>query len=57
MKFSEINDPKSLCEDVTGKGHWGNGDVKVNLSSPDQIEYVMTLIRQSFDKHMDYGDE
>ena len=28
MKFSEINDPNSICKDITGLGRWGNGDVE-----------------------------
>jgi predicted transport protein len=56
MKFEEIDDPKGICEDVTGKGHWGNGDVKVNLKSSDEIDYVMSLIQQSFDRNMESRD-
>ena len=37
MKFSEINDPRGLCRDVTTLGHHGNGDVEISLSSPDQL--------------------
>ena len=51
MKFSEINDPKGLCKDISGLGRWGNGDVEIGLSSPDQLDDVMYLIRQSFEKH------
>lgn len=51
MKFDEIIDPKGLTKDVTDLGRWGNGDVEVGLSSPDQLEDVMYLIRQSFEKH------
>jgi uncharacterized protein with ParB-like and HNH nuclease domain/predicted transport protein len=51
MKFSEINDPKGLCRDVTTKGHHGNGDVEISLTSLDQIDNVMDLVRQSFEKH------
>jgi len=30
-------------------GHWGNGDYEVTLSNPDEIDYVMGLIRQSYE--------
>lgn len=52
MPFSEIDDPKGLCTDVTSLGRWGNGDVEVGLSSLDELPYVMGLIRQSFDRQM-----
>jgi len=51
MQFDEINDPEGSCRDVSKVGRWGNGDVEVVLSSPHQIEYVMSLIQQSFDKY------
>ena len=52
MAFSEINDPRGLCKDVSDVGRWGNGDVEVNLSTLDQLPYVMSLVRQSFEKQM-----
>ncbi|WP_338616835.1 DUF262 domain-containing protein [Achromobacter sp. E1] len=52
MPFSEVDDPKGLCTDVTNLGRWGNGDVEVGLSSGDELPYVMGLIRQSFDRQM-----
>ena len=52
IKFSEIYDPKKLCRDVTTVGRWGNGDVEVGLASVDDLPYVMSLVRQSFDRQM-----
>ncbi len=52
MPFSEIDDPKGLCTDVTNLGRWGNGNVEVGLSCLDELPYVMGLIRQSFDRQM-----
>jgi len=57
MAFDEIDDPKGLCTDITGRGRWGNGDIAVTLSSPDELDDVMALVRQSFEKHMDNGDD
>lgn len=54
MPFGEIDDPKGLCIDVTNLGRWGNGDVEIGLSKLEEIPYVMGLIRQSFDRQMDY---
>jgi hypothetical protein len=50
MKFDEINDPKGLCRDVTHIGHFGNGDIEIAVSSLDQIEDVMDLVRQSLQR-------
>ena len=49
MKWPELNDPKGMCLDVSGKGRWGNGDVEVKLTSLDDLPYVVGLVRQSLD--------
>ena len=56
MNFPEIDDPKGICRDVTGLGRWGNGNVEVNLTSIDELPYVVGLIRQSFEKQMGNGE-
>ena len=56
MPFYELNDPKGIARDVTNLGRWGNGDVEVGLSDPDELTYVMGLIRQAFEKQMINGE-
>lgn len=56
MPFSDINDPKGLCKDVSGLGRWGNGDVEVSLSVLAELPYVMGLVRQSFERQMGNGE-
>jgi uncharacterized protein with ParB-like and HNH nuclease domain/predicted transport protein len=48
LEFSQIDDPEGRCTDGTGKGYWGYGDVIVGLWRPDQLDYVMFLVRQVF---------
>jgi uncharacterized protein with ParB-like and HNH nuclease domain/predicted transport protein len=50
LKFDEINDPKNICMDITGKGKWGNGDVRVSISRVEDLDYVLSLIQQALDK-------
>lgn len=57
VKFGEIQDPKGLCKNVTGNNKWGNGDVEVRLTSADQLDDVMALVKQSFEKHTNYDDQ
>lgn len=57
MRFSEIDDPKGLCKDVTNLGRWGNGDVEVGLSSAALLDDVMYLISQSFERNVDNGEQ
>jgi len=55
MRFNEIDDPKGLCRDVSAVGHHGNGDIEIRLSTPDQLDDVMELIRQAFEEHWEEG--
>lgn len=55
MKFTDLDDPRRICKDITNIGRWGNGDVEVGLSSLDDLPYIMSLIRQSFEKQI--GDD
>lgn len=52
LNFSEINDPKGLCKDVTEIGTWGNGNVEVNLTNPEELPYVIGLVRQALEKQL-----
>ena len=52
LKFSEIDDPRGIAIDVTGKGRWGNGDVSINFKKIEDLPYVMGLIKQSLAKQL-----
>ncbi|RHU84480.1 DUF262 domain-containing protein [Clostridiaceae bacterium OM08-6BH] len=49
MKFSEIQDPKGICKDITGLGRWGNGDVELFMEHQDELDQIMEIVKQSFD--------
>ena len=51
VDFDQIEDPNEQCRDITGLGKWGNGNVEFRLTTIDDIEYAMYLIRQSYEKH------
>ena len=55
LAFSEINDPRNICRDVSGLGRWGNGDVEVAIASIEELPYVMSLVRQSLERQMGNG--
>ena len=52
LEFSELSDPKGLCKDVSGSGHWGNGDVEIILSTLEELPYVMGLVRQAIETQL-----
>ena len=56
MQFHELHDPRGLAKDITNLGRWGNGDVEVELREPEELRYVMGLVRQAFEKQMGNGD-
>jgi len=50
LEFKEINDPKNFCRDITGKGKWGNGDIQISFNKLEDIDYVMFLVKQAYNK-------
>jgi predicted transport protein len=51
MKKGELDDKKGLCRDVSEIGHWGNGDYQIKVSDDKNFEYILSLIRQSYEKN------
>jgi uncharacterized protein with ParB-like and HNH nuclease domain/predicted transport protein len=49
VDLEEIKDPKNLCEDVSGKGRWGNGNTQLGISKSDDLEYAMFIIKQAYE--------
>jgi uncharacterized protein with ParB-like and HNH nuclease domain/predicted transport protein len=54
IDYPDMIDPKGLCKDVSGLGRWGNGDVEVGISNIIELDDVMELIQQAFDKQLEY---
>ena len=53
IPFSEINDPRGICKDVSAVGRWGNGDVEIGLTDLAELPYVMGLVRQALERQME----
>ena len=47
MKRGDLEDPKKMTRDISSIGHWGNGDYQISVSDTKNIEYIMSLIKQS----------
>lgn len=52
LHFPEIDDPRGMCRDVTNLGRWGNGDVEVRLEKPEDLTYIVGLVRQALEKQL-----
>lgn len=48
LKKGQLNDPNGITKDVSNKGHWGNGDYSVLVKSESDLDYIMFLIKQSY---------
>jgi predicted transport protein len=44
----KLDDPKKLARDVSNVGHWGNGDYQIQITSDNELEYIVSLVRQSY---------
>jgi predicted transport protein len=44
----KLDDPKKLARDVSELGHWGNGDYQITITNEDELEYIVSLVRQSY---------
>ena len=49
VRKNTLDDPRGMARDVSNVGHWGNGDYEVILNSESDLDYLMTLIRQSYE--------
>ncbi len=49
MSKGSLNDPKEYTRDVSNIGHWGNGDYDLTISNEQEIDYVLSLIKQSYE--------
>lgn len=47
--IDKIKDPQGKCKDVSGKGKWGNGDIEIKISTIEELDYALNLIKQAFD--------
>lgn len=52
IPLEELNDPRELCEDVSDKGRWGTGLTRTYLKDEQDVNYVMDLIKQSYEYNL-----
>ena len=47
LKKGKLQDPKGIMRDVSNTGHWGNGDYETIIKTTKDLEYIMSLIKQT----------
>lgn len=55
MKYKDVVDPYDICIDVSNKGKWGNGDTEIWYDNINQLDNIMDIIKQSYEKQLEYG--
>lgn len=50
LKKGKLDDAKELARDVSSVGHWGNGDYELLVKDTENLEYIMSLIKQAINK-------
>lgn len=45
-KFGSVNDPKNIAKNVSNIGHRGNGEYQIQIENDNDLEYIMSLIKQ-----------
>ena len=51
LKAGYLKDEKMIAKDVANVGHWGNGDYEIAVNSDENLEYILSLVKQSVIKN------
>ena len=51
LKSGDLEDSKKISRDVSNVGHWGNGSYEIKVKDLEDIEYLLSLIKQSVRKN------
>jgi len=51
VQQGDLDDPKEIARDVSSVGHWGNGDYEIVMRTDEELEYILSLIKQSLKKN------
>ncbi|MGO2357356.1 MAG: DUF5655 domain-containing protein [Mesonia sp.] len=47
LPIGKLEDPKGIMRDVSNTGHWGNGDYETIIKTTKDLEYIMSLVKQT----------
>ncbi len=50
LLFGELDDHKKMARNVSDVGKWGNGDYAIKVNNDKDLEYILSLIKQSYEK-------
>jgi len=47
LSKGQLDDSKKITKDVSNIGHRGNGDYELQIKDDSELEYILSLVRQS----------
>lgn len=50
LNKGELDDPSKKTRDVSNVGHLGNGAYEITMSNDDNLEYILSLVKQAVNK-------
>lgn len=51
LKSGDLVDQKGIARDVSNVGHWGNGAYEIKMTDAEDIDYILSLLKQSLNKN------
>lgn len=51
LKSGDLQDEKEIARDVSNVGHWGNGSYEIKMSDSEDLEYILSLLKQALKKN------
>lgn len=57
VPIHRLDDPHGICQDISTVGHWGVGNLRMYITSADELPRVMGIVRQAFDNQLDDDSE
>ena len=49
LKHGQLSDPLGIARVIKDIGHWGNGDYEIVVKDDTMFDYIVSLIKQSYD--------
>lgn len=51
LKSGDLLDAKNIARNVSKVGHWGNGSYEIKMYDTEDLEYILSLLKQSLKKN------
>ena len=51
LSKGDLDDPRGITRDVSATGHWVNGDYEIQITNDENIDYIMSFVKQSYKKN------